>query len=287
MATITLAEVRALLGQRNATSHKGDHGRALLLAGSPGFSGAAVMAAAAALRGGVGTLRVLCPAQIQPAFYALPEAMVQTFAGGWDDLPQACLAACLSGADCVAIGPGIGQAEGILTAVEAALASGKPMVIDADGLNRLSKRPNKDCLHKNAVLTPHPGEMARLTGLPIETVLADPQACAQHYAGVWGCIVLLKGAQSVIAAPDGRCRQNSTGNAGLTKGGSGDVLTGLILALLGQKLAPFDAACAGAYLLGASADEAVSLLGTRMLMARDVLDMVRITLEQTLGGCET
>jgi NAD(P)H-hydrate epimerase len=122
--------------------------------------------------------------------------------------------------------------------------------------------------------------MERLAGIPAREIGARQEELAARYAAEWGCVVLLKNYESVIAAPDGRAARNVSGNPGLAKGGSGDVLAGITLALLAQGLAPFEAACAAAYLLGASANEAMGLLSERMLMARDVIDAVERTLDQ-------
>ena len=136
-------------------------------------------------------------------------------------------------------------------------------------------------LHKNAILTPHPAEMARLIGEPIANVLADPIEISRTFARRWNCVVLLKGATTCIS--DGtQVRLNTSGNAGLAKGGSGDVLAGLITGLLAQGIAPMEAASCGAYLLGASADVALDLLKERMLLAHDVVDAVEQTIERFL-----
>lgn len=276
------ADIREMLGERPPDSHKGDNGRGLLLAGSPGFSGAAVMASAAALRGGIGTLKVLCPEEVRSAFAVLPEAMVCAFAKGWESLPQDMLNDRLEQADCVAAGSGMGVGGGVWKTIQTVLLYRKKTVLDADALNTLSRTENAmRALHPDVILTPHVGEMARLTGWTTQKIAADMPACALRFAKLWGCIVLLKGAQSVIASPAGVCRINRTGNAGLAKGGSGDVLTGITLSMLGQGLAPFEAACAASYLLGASADEAVALLGERMLLARDVIDIIADTVQRT------
>ncbi|NCB29679.1 MAG: NAD(P)H-hydrate dehydratase, partial [Clostridia bacterium] len=132
-------------------------------------------------------------------------------------------------------------------------------------------------LHPDVVLTPHPAEMARLTGEAVEDILWDPVEIARKYANLWNCVVLLKGATTCIS--DGiQVRLNVSGNPGLAKGGSGDVLAGLITGLLAQGLAPFDAASCGAYLLGVSADCALELLKERVLIARDVIDAVEQTI---------
>lgn len=278
---LTRSDIAALLGRRRRDCNKGDNGKGLLLAGSEGFYGAAVMAAASCLRAGIGTLKVLCPGGALEAFYALPEAMVYPVGPNWAAADMALIRERLAEADCLAIGPGLGREECLPQIVRLALSTGKPAVVDADGLNALSRLDDDEkaaLLHESAVLTPHPGEMARLTGLSIDEIKADAAGVAVQYARRWGCTVLLKGARTAIAGPDGRLKSNETGNAGLAKGGSGDVLTGIILALLGQKLSPYGAACAGSYLLGVSAAEALSLLQERALMARDVIDAVQQTL---------
>ena len=128
------------------------------------------------------------------------------------------------------------------------------------------------------ILTPHPAEMARLCGEPVETILKDPVGISQRYAKQWNCVVLLKGATSCISN-GAEVRLNTSGNAGLAKGGSGDVLSGLITGLLAQGLSAFGAASCGAFLLGASADTALELLKERMLLARDVISAVRQTIQ--------
>ena len=175
----------------------------------------------------------------------------------------------------------MGKDNGVENTVRLALAAKKPIVIDADGLNALSRIENiANMLHDKAVLTPHIGEMARLTGLSTVYIKENQAEVAATYAKRWGCTVLLKSYRSVIACHDGRIALNTNGNSGLAKGGSGDVLSGITLAMLSQGLEPFGAACAGAYTLGASADQAMALLKERMLMARDVTDAVEQTVNK-------
>ena len=152
--------------------------------------------------------------------------------------------------------------------------AGVPTVLDADALNAMSRcRDLLALLHSRCVLTPHPAEMARLIDAGTAEVLADPMGIARETAARFGCVVLLKGATSCIS--DGKdVFLNTSGNPGLAKGGSGDVLTGLLLAMLSQRLAPLKAACAAAFLLGASADRAYAVLGNRMLLAGDVIDAI-------------
>ena len=278
--TLQQEDIAKLLPPRPRDCSKRDNGKGLLIAGSAGFSGAAVMAACAALRAGVGTLKTVVPAPVAGAFYALPEAMCARIRGRIGMKTRPSSSNLTSTMRRRAIGPGLGRGgEGRL--LRAALAAGKPAVVDADGLFALSKIEDKrSVLHGRVVLTPHLGEMERLAGIPAREIGARQEELAARYAAEWGCVVLLKNYESVIAAPDGRAARNVSGNPGLAKGGSGDVLAGITLALLAQGLAPFEAACAAAYLLGASANEAMGLLSERMLMARDVIDAVERTLDQ-------
>lgn len=277
MLTLDHEYIANIVGMRPKNSHKGSNGRGLILAGSGGLSGAAVMASCGALRGGIGLLKVLCPERVRPAFYVLPEAMVQSLGESWAGCDKAQLLELISWADCICAGPGMGSecTEPIKTVLE----SGKRVVVDADGLNAVSRDNMQRLLHNKVIVTPHPGEMSRLTGLDTGEITSDPARIAGKYAEQWGCTVLLKGSESHIASFDGRIAKNVSGNSGLAKGGSGDVLSGIILALLGQGLEAYDAACAGAYLLGASADRAMDVLRERMLMSRDVVQAVEETLK--------
>ena len=280
---LTKSHIAALLGRRRQDANKGDSGHGLLIAGSGNMPGAACMAAASALRGGVGTLKVVCPAPAVDGLRSLPEAMLAPLPGkSWASCSDEFLMPYLEAATCIAIGPGMGREPATDDVLRMVLAAGKPTVVDADGLFALARMGPKGLLHENVVLTPHFGEMARLCGLSIPQVREGQEAIARRYAAEWGCTVLLKGHRSVIAGPGGRFAWNETGNPGLAKGGSGDVLAGITLAMLGQKLAPFDGACAASYLLGASADAAVELLRERMLMARDVTEMIERTLAQSV-----
>lgn len=277
---LTEKMIRALLPPRPRESQKGDNGRALLCVGSAQYTGAALLCAAAALRVGCGVLEVAVPGAVKPAFCALPEACCTAIndADGWDAAGISFACERIIGKHALGIGCGMASPENACL-LETAIASGLPLVIDADGLNLLSRsRTLLTQLHENVILTPHPGEMARLLALSIDEVTAHAQATAEQAARAWRCVVLLKGADTFLADQT-RTAMNATGNPGLAKGGSGDVLTGLITGLLAQGLAPFDAACAGAYLLGASANCAFDLLGHRMLMAGDVLGAVKMTLD--------
>ncbi len=260
-----------LLPPRKRTAHKGDSGRALLCVGSPKYVGAALLSARACMAAGCGILFVACPDVVRSALTGLPEAIGIPVGPEWNT--ESCIPAIQALADKQAVGIGCGMGDGdISLLIERSLESGIPLVLDADGLNGLSRHPELfSLLHEKVVLTPHPGEMSRLTGLSHHEVLNDPVALAENCARRWGCTVLLKGATTVVS--DGqRTRLVAEGNAGLGKGGSGDVLTGIITGLLSQGIEPFAAACLGSWLLGVSAAKAFALLKERMLRATNVIE---------------
>jgi len=277
----TREDAARLLPKRPTDSHKGKSGRALLCVGSGAYTGAALLSTAACLRAGVGLTTAAVPGAVKTAFSTLPEAMAAAVNGGadWDNVACANAIALLPQKNAICIGCGVGGGN-ILPVVEAVLAAKTPAVLDADALNQLAKAPEiRKLLHENVILTPHAAEMARLSGETVSGILDDPIGIAMTYAKKWSCVVLLKGATTCISNGH-ETRLNTTGNAGLAKGGSGDVLAGLITGLLAQGLSPLDAASCGAYLLGASADVALDLLRERMLLARDVIG----ALEQTIEG---
>ncbi len=274
------ADIQALLPKREKNSHKGMHGRGLLLAGSEKYMGAACMSANAALRAGIGLLRAVVPNGLRAAFAPYP-AVIAVPVGGADvewtiEAAEETLPL-IAGNDALAVGPGMGREKGVAFLVEAALKSALPVVIDADGLNAMAEnRELLKLLSEKAVLTPHPGEMGRLLQKDAAQITMRPLEYAKQAAMEWGCTVLLKGASSIIACPTRVC-VNISGNAGLAKGGSGDVLTGILLALMAQGLQPYEAACVGAYLLGIAADQAFALLGERMLLPTDIIEVLAIS----------
>lgn len=274
-------DVATLLPPRPLDSHKGRNGRALLLVGSEQYTGAALLASAAALRTGAGLLTAAVPRLVKPAFSCLPEAMCSPVGstGTWDRENCAAAKLLLKDRQAIGVGSGMGEIEDP-SLLAAAMETKTPLVLDADALNALSAhRELFGSLHESVILTPHPGEMARLTGESVRAIQNAPMEYAWNAARRWHCVVLLKGATSCIS--DGRrIVLNTSGNPGLAKGGSGDTLTGILTALLAQGLPPMDAACAAAYLLGASADTALKLLETRMLLASDVTNAIQETLGQ-------
>jgi len=267
----------ALLPERPLAGHKGSFGHLLVVAGSTGKTGAACLSAEAGLRGGAGLVTLACPASLNPIFEAkLTEVMTAPLSddhGQWSAMALADLLQLAEGKQAICLGPGLGQSEPVAVLVADLLAACElPVVIDADGLNVLAghdhpyrQRPVP------AVLTPHPGEMARLLGCTVAEVEADRLGTARCFAIEHGVVLLLKGAQTVIAAPDGTLYLNASGNPLLASGGTGDVLAGLIASLLAQGLDPVDAAVLGAFWHGHAADRLQEQLGDAGLLAGDLL----------------
>ena len=268
-------EARALVPARPPAAHKGEAGRLLVLAGSPGKTGAAHLALLGALRGGVGLVTLASRAEVLPlALAGRPEAMSAALDGGGplglDDLPA--LVRLALSADALVAGPGLHRGPGTGRLLRQWLSEApRPAVLDADALNALEPEPAwLGQLPAPVILTPHPGEMARLCGMTAEAVQSDRIGLALERAAAWGTVVVLKGAGTVVAAPGRPAAVIPTGNAGLATGGTGDVLAGLIGALLAGGLTPFDAARAGAWLHGAAGDLVAGRLGQRGLLASDL-----------------
>ncbi len=254
------------LPPRRATSHKGDHGKLAIVGGDRGTAGAIRMCGEAALRAGAGLVRVLThPENVAPIITARPELMV-------DELTPQTLKAALEWAEVVAIGPGLGQNEWGRSALRMVERVNKPMVWDADALNLLAFNPDK---RHNRVLTPHPGEAARLLNVSVAEIESDRLLSAQRLVKRYGGVVVLKGAGTVVASESGAMGIIDAGNAGMASGGMGDVLTGIIAALLGQHLTPYDAACAGCVAHGDAADRLAAREGTRGMLATDLFSTLR------------
>lgn len=269
----------ALVPPRRRDAHKGDAGRVLVIAGSPGKTGAAHLALAGALRGGAGLVMLAARPEVLPfALAGRPEAMSFALEGEGPlaaaDRPALLEAA--RGVDALVIGPGIPRGPGTARLLRDVLAHAPtPAVLDADALNALAEEP---ALLGNwpspVVLTPHPGEMARMCGISISAVQADRVEIARAKAEAWGCTVVLKGARTVVAAPGHPSAVVPTGNPGLASGGTGDVLAGLVGALLASGLEPWDAARAAAWVHGRAGDLAADVHGERGLLASDVADRI-------------
>lgn len=264
-----------LLPDRDPQAHKGDFGKVLLLCGSKGYTGAAALSAMGALRSGAGLVYLGVPESIyaieafkltEPIVFSLPDKN-----GMFSTNASAEILNCLNGKDAVLIGPGLGQSEGTRSAVKIVLENfNGPVVLDADGINVI--KAHKDIVRGRTsptILTPHEGEFSRIYGkLPIDRI-----ASAVALALDLGVIVLLKGHQTVIT--DGHtCFVNQTGNPGMAVGGSGDVLAGIIVSLLGQGLPPLEAAACGAWLHGAAGDICQKEIGQYGLLPSDMVQVL-------------
>ena len=262
------ADVAMLLKPRDKFAHKGHFGRALLIAGSQGMGGASVLAARACLRSGVGLLTVHVPFCNNTLLQtAVPEAMTEI------DLSDICFATATDTNDyqAVAIGPGLGRLPDTVNALaEQIETSETPMVLDADALNILGEnRALLSRLPKGSILTPHPVELERLVGKCRNSF--ERLERARELARNADVHIVLKGAYTIVIAPDGTCRFNTTGNPGMATGGSGDVLTGILLALLAQGYAPGDAAALGVCVHGRAGDLAAEELGQIGMTAGDII----------------
>lgn len=267
-------DVAALFVQRPPESHKGDFGKLLILAGSQGMSGAARLASLAALRSGVGLLKVGVPESIRAEVAAVAEAMViglpQTAKGALSASAWEQLEPLLNWADAVAIGPGWGTAAETAELLSMLLTTDKTLVIDADGLNLIAEHKLLNRIPKGAVLTPHPGELTRLSGQG-SSCTHERVEIARTLAQKYNAVIHVKSSASTTVTPDGSAFVNSTGNPGLATGGSGDILTGMIGALLAQGIPPAQAAWGAAFVHGRAADIAAELLGEISLLPTDVI----------------
>jgi len=278
---LTPADVAGILDPRQTDTHKGSYGRVVIVAGSPGMAGAAALAARAALRGGAGLVTVAAPDSVFSIIAAqVVEALVQPLAsnahGGFAAAAQAGLMELAATADVLAVGPGIGTSPETAELIRALVtASSVPVVLDADGLNAfVGDFEELQKVGPPCIITPHPGEAARLLGITTAEVQNDRVGAARDLAARSGAIAILKGYRSLIASANGAIAVNPTGNPGMATGGSGDVLTGLIAAFVGQGVEPVTAARAGAFYHGEAGDRAAELMGEVSLIASDIIDML-------------
>jgi NAD(P)H-hydrate epimerase len=267
------------LPRRPYDGHKGTFGTVLVVAGSRGMAGAATLAGRGALRGGAGLVRVACSLDIQdvvaatyPGYttFGIRQHADGSFAeGSAEEIVELAKAASV-----VAIGPGLGRAATTVAFVRRLIEAlrDEPVVLDADGLFAVSPF-TEEFKNRTAplVLTPHPGEFSRLTGEALPKSEGERESQAVAFASRFRCVLLLKGSGTLVA-DDSRLYRNSTGNPGMATGGSGDVLTGLIAALIGMGIAAFDAAALGAWVHGRAGDLAAGKLGQTALTAADLLD---------------
>lgn len=258
-------DVADVMPSRPLDAHKGMAGHALLLAGSYGMAGAAGLAANAAVRGGAGLVTVACPDAVIP--------IVQVLAPCATCVPLEGAGGIYGGMSAIGVGPGLGHASFLDALLDPLRAVSLPQVWDADALNWLASHPMK--LSSRFVLTPHPGEAARLLGTSTGAIMQDPVAATEALHAKYDATILLKGATTVIIG-EGRRALNVTGSPGMATGGSGDVLTGIILALLSQGLAPFEAAQVGALVHGMAGKAAAEWHGIRSMNAQDILSAMHL-----------
>jgi NAD(P)H-hydrate epimerase len=272
---LTRASMRELITPRTPDSHKGDYGRVLIVAGSRGKTGAAHLAAVGALRSGAGLVTIATPATCQPIVAAMaPEYMTEALDEGDQGLdPEGVDRVIEMARDVIAIGPGLGTAPATRQFIKLIVdRATMPLVVDADGLNAFADDPDRLAGRegRDIIITPHPGEMARLVGMSIEEVQASRLEIARNFAVAHHVFVVLKGHRTLIATPDEKVFINPTGNPGMATGGTGDVLTGMIAAWLAQLL-DAEAACRLAvYLHGLAGDLAEADEGEVAMTAGDV-----------------
>jgi len=275
------ADVAAALPRRAPDAHKGDAGRALVIAGSTGLTGAAAMAALATARAGAGLVTLACPASLN--------AILETKCTEVMTAPQmdhGCgylrprnapdILKLASGVQSVILGPGLGTETATGKLVRELIGRLEcPVLLDADGINAFAGAADELASHAGQlVITPHPGELSRLTGASIAEIQSDRVGAAQRWAAQFNAVVVLKGAGTVCAAPDGEAWINTSGNSGMASGGMGDILGGIIGALLAAGTASLPAAYAGVWLHGRAADIAAECIGPRGYLATDLLQFI-------------
>ena len=267
--------------RRKPDTHKGDYGHIFVLAGSLGFSGAAVLCANSAMRSGAGLVTLGVPEGVYSiiAKKAYPEVMVRPLAETKDKTlslkAYPAIMSLIEKTDVLAIGPGLSRNPQTQKLIRRIISNiHKPMVIDADALNALSG--NLEILRINPnlkILTPHPGEFSRLSGAPRVYIQKNRETLAKKFAYDYNIILVLKGHNTVVASPN-KLYVNKTGNPGMATAGSGDVLTGIISALLGQGLSGFSAAKTGAYLHGLAGDLAAKEKTQAALISSDIIENI-------------
>jgi len=272
------ADAAVLLKPRSRTAHKGSNGHALIVAGSTGKSGAAAMAANSAMRSGAGLVTLATPDAVHAILeLKTTEAMTVPLSGcpegsvGYDAIEE--ILSLAAGKSVMAVGPGVGSAVESASVVRRIIASAAlPLVIDADGLNAVAS--NLAVVDESEapfiIMTPHPGEMARLAGVTTADVESERLETARKFAVAHNVYLVLKGARTVIAAPDGRIAINGSGNPGMASGGTGDVLTGVVTALVAQGYEPFAACCLGVFVHGLAGDLVAADKGEIGLIATDI-----------------
>lgn len=276
--------------KRKKNAHKGDFGHVFILAGSRGFTGAAYLCASGALRSGAGLVTVGIAESTNVVIgRKLTEAMTrplpETKQGSIDLRAFSQIKRFAKDKDVVAIGPGLTRNISTQRLVKKVIGEiDLPMVIDADGLNALAKKP--DILKKRksmTIVTPHAGEMGRLLGINAKEVQKNRRILAKQFSCMYNIVTVLKGQGTIVADCSGKTFKNNTGNPGMAKGGSGDVLTGIIAAFLAQSKDAFKAACAGVYVHGLAGDLAADEFGQVSVLATDILKKLPLVLKKLCG----
>jgi len=280
--------LKNLLKKHKPDTHKGTFGHVLVIAGSLNLTGACYLCCMGALRCGCGLASALVPKSIKPVISTLiPESLViplpETVNGNLDIDDFDYISEYLAKVDAIALGAGIGTEKSTTELIKKLLTCIKiPMVVDADGLNIISKDTN--ILHKiktSMVLTPHPGEMSRLTGNGVEEIQKNRESVATEFAKEYRITLILKGKGTVIADYDGKVWINSTGNSGMATGGTGDILTGMITSFIAQGIDNFDASRLAVYLHGLAGDIASEEKGKLSLLPRDIIDKISVAIRLT------
>ena len=265
------SHVRGLLPERQPNTHKGDYGRVLIVAGSSGMTGAAVLASRGALRAGAGLVYLAVPKELVNFVDSMtPEVITLPF-DQINDIKT----------DAIAVGPGLGQSDQARDLISSLFSEENsrthPIVINGDALNIISNDLKLlENLKKNpkVVITPHPGEMSRMTKMNVEYIQNNRTHVAQEAAIRFRCVVVLKGHKTVIADINANTCENTTGNPGMATAGAGDVLTGVIAGFLGQGIDPYDAAILSVYLHGLAGDLAAKEKGRYSIIASDILEKI-------------
>ncbi|MFH1347634.1 MAG: NAD(P)H-hydrate dehydratase [Candidatus Margulisiibacteriota bacterium] len=258
--------------KRKQNTHKGDYGRVLIVAGSSGMTGAAILAARGALRSGAGLTYLAVPKKLVDYVDALTPEVITIPLERIKDIK----------ADAIAIGPGLGQGSKIIKIIHSLVISHSSLVIDADALNVIAK--NTKLLKKakaNIVITPHPGEMSRLVKKDIAFVQRHRSVVAKMAAQIFKCVVVLKGHRTVVADPSGKTFINQTGNPGMASGGVGDVLTGMIASFIAQGKPVFYASVLGVQLHGLAGDLAAKDKGEYGMIASDLVDKIPYAIQKS------
>ncbi len=274
---ITEDMVGQLLPLRRSNNHKGDNGRVKVVAGSLGMTGAAALCSEAAVRTGAGLTTVIVPREVQPI---MAVKLTEVMSKGYQSADEVLTA--VVDADVIAMGPGMGQELLSQEVVEELVKKHHcPLVIDADALNILAQTKLLEWKNQEVVITPHIGEMSRLTGLTIEAIAKEPLKVARTYAQQWNCVVVLKGMPTIVALPNGETYVNISGTPGMATGGSGDVLTGMIAALVGQGMEVAEAAISAVYLHG-RVGEQVARKGQIGMKAGDIIKKIPKTWQKII-----